>query len=112
MKTSTIYPSNFLKASDIPANGVTVVIAKADMQEMGQGQDRETKLVLGFKDTEKVLTINKTNLKTIEKLHGDDTDLWMGKPIHLVVREVDFAGETTLAIRVSLLAQPAAAPSA
>ena len=113
MKTADIYPSTFLKHSDIPAAGVTVTIAKAEMSLLGQGEDQENKLVLSFNDTKKQLAVNKTNLKTITKLWGDDTDLWIGKPITLVTREVDFAGEATLAIRVSLLgAQPAAAPSA
>lgn len=112
MKASDIYPSTFLKHTDVPTNGVTVVIAKAEMSELGQGEDKETKLVLSFADTDKQLVVNKTNLKTIVKLHGDDTDGWIGKPITLVKREVDFAGEATLAIRVSLLgAQAATVPA-
>ncbi len=114
MKLDQIYSSNFLKASDVPAAGVTVVIAKAEVEQMGQGKDAEDKLVLSFNDTTKKFACNRTNAKTIAKLTGsDDTDNWIGKSIHLVVREVDFQGETTLAIRVSLLgAQPAASAAA
>lgn len=112
MKLSEAFPSNFLKHTDIPSAGVTVVIAKAEMEEIGQGKDAENKLILSFQDTAKKLVTNVTNAKNIAKVIGsDDTDNWIGKPITLVVREVDFQGETTLAIRVSLLGATAAVPA-
>lgn len=113
MKRSEVFPSAFLKAQDIPSTGVVVTIKSGEMETLGQGKDAEEKFVLSFNETTKKLVVNSTNWKTIEKLHGEDSDTWVGKPITLVAREVDFQGETTVAIRVSLLAgSPASQPAA
>ncbi len=58
------------------------------------------------------MVCNKTNANTITKLYGDDTDAWIGKPITLCAREVEFQGEMVLAIRVSLKAPPIGQPAA
>lgn len=102
MKLTEAFPSNFLKADDLQGRDVLVTISDVQMEELGQGQDKDTKLVLSFKGKNKKLVCNKTNAKTIAKLYGDDTDEWLGKTIILGPREVEFQGEQVWAIRVSL----------
>jgi hypothetical protein len=102
MKIGEAFPSAFLKASDLGGRDVTVTIESVSMEELGQGRDKETKLLVSFVGKQKKLVCNKTNASTIAKLHGDDTDNWIGKPIVLTAREVEYQGEMTLAIRVSL----------
>ena len=103
MKLSEAFPSNFLKADDLDGKNVTVEIADVTFEEIGQGRDKESKIMLAFKGKEKKLICNKTNCNTIAKLVGsDDTDDWIGHRITLTTREVDFQGTPTLAIRVSL----------
>lgn len=113
MKLSEAFPSNFLKADDLGGRNVTVEIEDASFEEIGQGRDKESKIILKFVGKEKKLVCNKTNANTIAKVVGsDDTDDWPGKKIILTTREVDFQGTPTLAIRVSLQKPGAAAAPA
>jgi hypothetical protein len=111
MKLTDAFPSNFLKASDLNGKSVTVTIESAEIEEFGQGQNKENKLVVSFRGKEKSLICNKTNATTIAKLYGDETDNWIGQRITLAPREVEFQGETVWSIRVSLQ-KPASATQA
>jgi len=70
------------------------------METIGQGRDAEDKLVIYFAGKQKQFICNKTNANAISKLHGDDTDMWLGKVINIAPREVEFQGDTVWAIRV------------
>lgn len=50
----------------------------------------------------RMLGLNRTNIKTIAKLHGEDTDNWIGKRITLYPTEVDNRGEMVMGIRIRL----------
>lgn len=102
MKLSEAFQSNFLKADDLRGSPVTVTIASVGFEELGQGQKKESKIILGFQGKEKRMVCNKTNATTIGKLYGDETDGWIGQRITIMPREVEFQGEMVLAIRVSL----------
>ncbi len=103
MKLSEAYPSNFLKADDLGGRDITVTIESVDLEDIGQGADKEQKLVLGFTGKSKKLVCNRTNAHAIsEVLKSDETSDWIGQRIILTARDVDFQGRTTLAIRVSL----------
>lgn len=102
MNINSAYPSNYLKADDLQGKSVTVVIQKVEIEEIGQGRDKESKPVLYFRGKDKGVVLNKTNANTITKLYGGETDDWVGKAITLVPREVEFQGEMVLSIRVSL----------
>lgn len=110
MKLSQAFPSNFLKAEDLGGKSVTLTIQSVEMEEIGQGREKENKLVIQFAKTDKKLVCNVTNARTIEKLYGDDTDSWVGQRITIAPREVEFQGEMRWAIRVSLTKPAAAAP--
>jgi hypothetical protein len=112
MKLTDAFPSNFLKADDLQGKEVTVKIEEVTLEELGQGNDKEEKLMISFQGKSKKLVCNKTNARTIEKLHGGDTDDWIGKRIILAPREVEFQGEQVWAIRVSLRNPEAAAATA
>jgi len=113
MKLSEAYPSSFLKADDLQGRDVIATISSVELETIGQGADKEMKLVIGFKGKEKKLVCNKTNAGTIGQLYGDETDDWIGKQVILTARDVEYQGKTTLAIRVSLKkpATAAAAPT-
>lgn len=100
MKLSDVFQSNYLKASDLNDKDVTLTITGAKMEELVQGQKKDTKLVLSINGTDKRFVLNKTNATTISKLHGDDTDNWIGKKIMIGAREVEFQGTMTMALRV------------
>lgn len=112
MKTSEAFPSDYLKASDLNGQAVTVTIASAELVEFGKNNDKESKLLIKFVGKKRGLICNKTNAKTIEKVCGsDDTDDWIGKRITIEPREVEFGSEMVWAIRVSLKAPAAAKPA-
>lgn len=101
-KLSEVFKSEYLKADDIPEEGMVLTISDVEIKELGQGKDKEVKPVISFKEIEKGMVCNKTNCNTIHKLTGsDDTDDWVGHNIRLITLEVDFQGTMTNAIRVS-----------
>jgi len=103
MRRTDAFPSNFLKSEDIGDKEMTLTIAKAEMEDLGQGSDKESKLVLSFKETEKKLVCNVTNWDAIEKVTGKpDSDDWVGHKITLITMQVQFGGKMTMGIRVSL----------
>ena len=112
MKLNEAFPSNFLKADDLNGKQCTMTIESAEVEEIGQGNEKASKLVLAFRGAEKKLVCNVTNAKTIAKVLGtDETDDWIGQRITLVPREVEFQGETVWAIRVSLTKPVSAKPA-
>lgn len=111
MNLNDAFPSSFLKADDLKGHSVTVVIHDVQMEEIGQGQRKDRKLVISFRGKDKKMVCNKTNASVIEKLYGPETEDWIGKPIILAAREVEFQGDMVWAIRVSLV-KPATATTA
>lgn len=110
-KLSEVFKSDYLKAEDIPEEGMVLTISGVEIKELGQGKDKETKPVLSFKEIEKSLVCNKTNCNTVHKLTGsDDTDDWVGHKVRLLSMEVQFKDELVPAIRISGKPVKAAAP--
>ena len=103
MKASEVFPSKYLKSEDIGEEQPILTITKFELVTYGGegGEKKEIKPVLSFKETEKLLQLNKTNNKTLIKLYGDETDDWIGKRIKLSVIDVQFKSEMVPAIRIS-----------
>lgn len=99
MKLNDIFPSKYLKASDI--EGETVAVIKGVQMEQMKDQEgnEETKPVLYFTEY-KPMVLNMTNARAIESLYGDDTDVWPGNQVTLFVVEVSAFGKTTPALRI------------
>jgi hypothetical protein len=111
-KFNEAFPSNFLKAEDLPfGKDVVVTIDSVTLETLGQGQQAEQKFIVSFRNREKTLVLNKTNFKSIVAATGiDDTDGWGGRQIALFVMDVEYQGKMMPAIRVRPRApQPAAA---
>lgn len=102
MNVNEAFPSKYIKASDIGDKAITVTIENITLEDVGQGQKKEEKIVLHFQGKEKGLVCNKTNANTISGFYGDETEDWIGKRITLVTREVEFQGDAVMAVRVSL----------
>lgn len=96
MKLSEAFPSNYLKSDDLQDRDVTVVIATAEMETLGN----ERKLVLTFQGKKKSMICNKTNAGRIAFLYGDDTDGWIGREIVLTSEFVEFQGKTVKGLRI------------
>lgn len=107
------FPSDFLKVEDLQGKNVPVTIASAKIDDIGQGQNRERKIIISLVGKSKKFVCNKTNAKVIAGLYGDQIEGWANQRITLCPREVEFQGNMVMALRVSLVAPPAAgAPSA
>lgn len=115
-KLSEVFQSDYLKADEVPEEGMVLTISGVEIKELGQGKDKDVKPVLSFEETGKQLVCNKTNCNTLVKLTGsDDTDDWDGHKIKLIAVEVQFKDEMVNAIRISskpVKAAPKKAPAA
>lgn len=96
MHIDQAFPSKYIKASDLKGRDVTVVIASAEIESIGD----DRKLVLGFQGKEKTLVCNRTNAMVISDMYGMDTDQWLGREIVLFATKVPFQGKLTDAVRV------------
>jgi hypothetical protein len=96
MHVDQLYPSRFLRCSDLGGKPLVVVIADLKREDVGG----ENKVIVSFTGDTKALILNKVNAKAIARLHGDETRNWRGKSITLVPAQVDFRGDLVDAIRV------------
>jgi len=98
MRLDDIYPSIYMRADDLKGEDVVFTIREVERRDFDDGP----KPICWFEESSKGLVLNRTNFKSIIKLHGDDSDSWQGKRIALFGTEVAFRGTPTLAIRVRL----------
>jgi hypothetical protein len=96
---SDALPSKYLKAADIPAQGLPVKIAKIEREKVGTEQ--KEKWVVYFRGVEKQLVLNGTNWDLIAAaLREEDSDAWIGKTIELYPTQTPFGGKLVDCIRV------------
>ena len=108
MKINEVFPSAYLKASDLKGGQRTVVIDDCKTQEIGQGDDVKQMPVLEFRNGAGALVCNKTNWNTLyASFGGEDTDEWRGRSITLFVAQVNFRGELVDGIRILIPEQNA-----
>ncbi|MBV8557874.1 MAG: hypothetical protein JO116_20095 [Planctomycetaceae bacterium] len=93
------YQSRFMKAVDLPEDA-SFVIQEAREMELGQGSNRETKVVLIFSDHDQWMVLNKTNYNTIVSMFGNDLDDWAYKSVTLTVEPTTYQGEVIDSIRI------------
>ena len=72
----------WLKADDLKGNTVTLTIVSVEVVVFDNDSGKDEKLGLNFKDRDKGICANKTNVKNlIEGLGSSDTDQWIGRKI-------------------------------
>lgn len=105
-----LFPSNYLKASDLGTAQPIVTIARVEHEAVGR--DREMKAVIYFNGKEKGVVLNKTNAKKITELVGSpETDEWTGFRIRLFATTTEFGGETVECIRVKAVKDSKSKPA-
>src|SRR4029450_3925170 len=97
-----MFPSRFLKASDLTGKAVVVRIASAPVETLkGPNGTEERKTVLYFNGgAKKVLPLNKTNWDAGAAIGGENSDDWPGKKIELFPTVTDLRGKTVDCIRI------------
>jgi hypothetical protein len=96
MNIDDLFPSKYVKASDLAGAALTLHIASVRTDLMNDGTP---KAVLYFTNG-KPLVLNVTNKNCIKSLYGADTTAWQGKPIQLVATTTEFAGKVVDCIRL------------
>jgi len=110
-KISEMRESKFLKQNDV-GKGVLATIASCDQQNVAmEGAGAEMKWCLHFRELEKPLVLNSTNIQLCAQIcKSDDTDEWIGKRVVLYVDpNVSYGGKLVGGIRVRA-PKPNAAP--
>lgn len=107
MKASEFFPSNYLNAETAKElAGKTYTIYEVNKVVIRDGD--QPKMILGLEGVEKSIVINKTNATELIKAHGDETNDWIGKHVHLEIMKVQFKGER----RDSIILTPTTAAAA
>lgn len=103
MKKDSVYPSKYLKATDLRDKDVTVEIESAEYITL-QGKPS---LLVKFIGKDKGLIVKPSVWDQIAQVVGDDdSDNWTGHKITLFPTETDFAGQTYEVVRVRTKKRP------
>lgn len=99
MNINQAFPSKYLKAAEVPEEGVSVVIDRVEIEDVdGKGA---RKPVVYFRKAKKGLALNVTNSKKIAAVLGTaETDEWSGRAITLYQSETEYQGDTVPCVRV------------
>jgi hypothetical protein len=100
MKRDEIFPSKYLKASDLN-KPIVVTIDSAQLELLKNPEGKEqSKVVLYFRGAKKALPLNITNWDAVAAICGEDTDNWPGGRIELYADKTRMGGKTVDCIRV------------
>lgn len=111
-KLNEMIESKFIKKDDV-GDGILVTITGVDRYNVAmQGAPEELKWCLDFREIEKPLVLNVTNMRVIETTLGsDNTDDWIGKQIVLYNDpSVMYKGEIKGGVRVRASRRPQPVP--
>ena len=100
MNMNDVYPSKYIKASDLQGKEVTVTIDRVEMEVLGEGANQQNKPVIYFQGKERGMVCNKTNANSISAAYGFESNDWRGKQIVLFAAWIEFQGKSDWAIRV------------
>jgi len=100
MNVNELFPSRFLKYTDLKGREVTLTIASVSMEDIGMGAQKTRKAIVRFEGTTKGLVLNKANAALIEALYGAETSAWVGQRITLCPATTQFQGKDTPCVRV------------
>lgn len=83
---------------------MTVTIRKVEVRTIGGAEEeKEEKLALSFVELDQSMVLNRTNLKMLAGLWGDETESWLGKKIEIYVDEaIAFRGKVVAGLRIRI----------
>lgn len=106
MNINELYPSDYLKASDLKGKAVKLKMREVDIKELGS----DKKPVLYFDGKEKGLVLNKTNGMIIASAYGPETANWAGKEVKVYPGKTQFNGQMVDCIKVEVIPTIAEGP--
>ena len=100
-KISEMIVSKYLKTADVPDPVIVTIRGVKQVNIAKEGDTPEYKWIIGFREFEKTMVLNSTNLHVAAKvLASDNTDDWRGKEIILFTDpNVSFKGEIVGGLR-------------
>ena len=101
LKANELCPSPNLQALDIGTelgDSVNVTIKGFDKSEVGKEKQIRSRLFV--EEFDRPLVINRTNVKALIDLYGNDTADWIGQQFNLYVSETSFQGDMVRCLRV------------
>ena len=107
MKRDEVFPSKYLKSTDLNGGRIEATIERAMLETLKSPDGKEqTKMVLYFRKARKALPLNRTNFEAVSEVVGDDeTDRWPGHRIELYADKTQMAGKTVDCVRIRAPAQ-------
>jgi hypothetical protein len=106
MKKDDVFPSKYLKWSDLKGKPITVTIERAPLELLKSPEGKEeNKIVLYFRGAKKALPLNVTNFDACADVCGADTEDWPGHAVELYPDKTKMAGKTVDCLRIRPPAQ-------
>ena len=114
MRKEQVFPSKYLKASDLHGEPLTVVIDAAPYEELtALDGKKESKVVLYFKGMKKCFPLNVTNFDSVVEVTGqEDSDGFPGHTLELFPWKTEMHGKMKDCIRIRAPEQPELSASA
>ena len=102
MKATAMIPSKYLKKEDVEPPVLVTIKGLRQNNVALEDQPEELKWTIFFRELDKPMVLNSTNIQLLVKCLGtDETDDWAGKQVVLYNDpNVSFAGKITGGIRV------------
>ena len=103
-KISQMVDSKYLKQADIEDETI-VTISKVGQANIGKEDGPvDMKWLIRFKEFDKPMVLNRTNIALLGNFCGDDTDDWLGKQVIVYNDEsIQFQGKVTGGLRFKRL---------
>ena len=98
---STYDQSNYFRAEDL-AGDLKLRVKNVTVETIGQGADKQQKLVVWFTNDKRGLVLNRVNNRTLRSAFGDDTAGWAGKIIIIFPMMVEMRGKMVPGLRVRI----------
>lgn len=94
-----VFPSKYLKTSDLGGIEPVVTIERVEWEPVGR--DREMKAVVYFAGKKKAIVLNKTMANKLTEITGSAmTEEWAGHKVKLFAAEATFGGDTYDVVRI------------
>lgn len=82
MHADLLHPSRFLKSAEFKGEDVTLTIADVVLEELErEDNSKEMKGIVSFKESPKLLVLNRTNSDCLKAMFGPETEIWKGKRV-------------------------------
>ena len=108
MDVSSFLGGSYLTQHDLPLQPAVWTVVGVTQQQVGTDQ----KIVVQFREHQKGLGLNKTNLRAIAQAYGTNAQAWIGRQLELFKDVTFFQGRQTPCIRVRIPAAPLQQPQA